>query len=247
MAYTPFIFASDIHGDCQDTAACNALFRFMRDWKPKIRVCGGDLWDFRALRKKASKKETEESTKADLAAGMSFLDAFKPTHFLRGNHDERLWDAAKDGGTQDGLAKDYAAEKVEAIETKLAGWRCTMLPYHNRRGVLKIGHLKFIHGFFCGVTAARQHALAYGSCVFGHGHAIDVASAPGFDRRVARMVGCLCSLDMDYSRASVGALRYASGWAYGVIDERSGDYQVWQAEGINGKFVVAGEPQVIVA
>jgi hypothetical protein len=235
MALKRFIFASDIHGDMADPAALNALFAFCRDFKPHYRVCGGDVWDFRALRGKASEEEKRDSLKEDFEAGCRFLDAFAPTHTVLGNHDQRLWDAA---ARRNGPLADYAADLVDRVEDR-AGRRGVLLPYHKRQGVLRLGHLKFLHGFYAGVHAARQHALAYGSCVFGHVHAVDVASVPGIDRRVARSVGCLCTLDFEYDSRSPGSLRHCQGWAYGVIDEKTGNYEVFIAEGIEGKFYVA--------
>jgi hypothetical protein len=235
-----FVFASDVHGDVQDTAAVNACLGFVRDFKPHYRICGGDIFDFRPLRGRASEEEKRESLKEDFEAGDRFLEAFAPTHTLLGNHDQRLYDRA---ALRSGPASDYAAELADRLSGRLG--RSELYPYHKRAGVLRIGHLKFLHGFFCGVTAARQHALAYGSCLFGHIHSIDEASVPGMDRRVARSVGCLCKLDMDYNARSPNTLRYAHGWGYGVIDEKTGNYTVFQAEGIDGKFYVAGEIRAV--
>jgi hypothetical protein len=235
-----FVFGSDIHGDMSDPAAVNAFLGFVRDFKPNYRICGGDVFDFRPLRGKASEEERRESLLGDFEAGDRFLDAYRPTHLLRGNHDERLWDRA---GLKSGPVSDLAQELVGRVERRLSS--ATVLPYHRRTGVLRLGHLKFLHGFYAGVTAARQHALAYGSCLFGHVHSIDEASVPGLDRRVARSVGCLCLLDMPYDARSVGALRHCHGWAYGVIDEKTGNYSVFQAEGIDGKFYVADQIRAV--
>lgn len=237
MSYQRFVIATDLHGDMQDSGAVNALMRFIRDWKPRHRICLGDVWDFRALRTKASEEEKRESLKADFDAGLAWLEQFAPNHdLLLGNHDVRLWDRA---ALDNGPLADYCGELVSRVDGLLARSRVAVRPYHKRLGVLRLGHLKLLHGFYAGVTAARQHALAYGSCLFGHIHAIDEASVPGMERRVARAIGALCLLDMDYNRGSVNTLRYANGWAYGVVDDSSGDYQVFQAESVNGKYVVA--------
>lgn len=243
MAWQRFIFASDLHGDAQDAGAVNALFRFMRDFKPRIRICGGDVWDFRALRSKANEEEKRESIRADFDAGLNWLTEFAPTHdLLLGNHDQRLWDKAE---LRNGPLADYSRELVDRVNGLLGRFRVGFRAYHKRIGVLRLGHLKLLHGFFAGVTAARQHALAYGSCLFGHIHSIDEASIPGMDRRVARACGCLCQLDMDYNRTSVNTLRYANGWAYGVVDDSSGNYVVWQSECVDGKYVVATDYRTI--
>lgn len=235
MSYAKFIAAFDVHGDMQDKSANDALFRFIDIRKPDIRVFGGDLWDFRPLRGKASEDEKRESMRGDFQAGMDWLEKFKPDYFIRGNHDERLWELAAAGR---GAISDYAYQGIGIIESALKGFKCRMLPYHKRDGVLRLGHLKILHGFACGVYAARQTALIYGASIFGHVHTIDEHSIPGLERRVARSCGCLCSLDMEYASRTPSTLRQAHGWAYGIMNQRSGEYHVWQAEKIGKKWIL---------
>jgi hypothetical protein len=204
MSYSRFTFATDLHGDRQDGATVKAFFEFEQQWKPKHRIFGGDLIDLRALRKGASQEEKCESMRSDIDAGRDFLSKWKPTTFLRGNHDERLWDTA--ASAKDGIVADYAQRGCSDFETLCARLKISMLPYHKRDGVYRIGHLKMLHGFHCGVYAARQTALIYGSALFGHIHCIDEHSIPGLERRVARAVGCLCSTDMDYSSRAPNTL-----------------------------------------
>jgi predicted phosphodiesterase len=237
-----WLFASDVHGDQQDSAAVNAMLAFSRDFKPHYRICGGDVWDFRALRGKASEEEKRDSLRADFEAGLAFLKSFSPTCLIRGNHDERLWDFAR---RDNGPLSDYAGDLCERVCERGLPAGCEHLRYHKRAGVYRLGQLKFLHGFYCGTTAARQHALAYGACVYGHVHARDSASVPGFERRTAQGVGCLCTLDFDYDSKSPGSLRHSQGWAYGVIDEKTGQYEVFVAEGVEGKFFVASEIRAV--
>ena len=63
-----FVFCSDVHGSEQDVKANKALFTFLGDYRPDIRVMGGDLFDFAALRKKASEEERRISIKEDFEA-----------------------------------------------------------------------------------------------------------------------------------------------------------------------------------
>lgn len=237
-----FIFATDIHGDELDRQANEALFTFCEGFKPHYRICGGDLWNFAALRRKASEEERRESLTADFALGMEWLERFRPTHLLRGNHDERLWDLA---AIENGPLSDFARSLLIRVSRTCERFKTTVYPYHKRFGVCRLGHLKLLHGYYAGASAARQHAVAYGSCLFGHIHAIDESSVPGLDRRVARSVGCLCRVDMEYNRASVGSLRYAQGWAYGTIDEKTGNYAVFQAERVGDEVVVAEGMRVL--
>lgn len=237
-SYKKFIAAFDIHGDKQDVAANKAMFKFAKLWQPSIRVCGGDLWDFRPLRSKANSEEQRESMQADYEAGRDWLVEFQPTHFLLGNHDVRLWDAAETGN---GVAADYASQAIKEITQLTRSMRCPVLPYNKRDGVLQLGHMKIIHGFVTGPNAARRTAQCYGSVLMGHGHGIQHVSIEGREDRIGRMCGCMCQLDMDYARAEIASLIWRHGFAYGVVNQNTGDYHVWQAEEIGGRWLVPSD------
>lgn len=236
MSWTTFVFASDLHGDKQDPAAVKALLKFCDLWRPKLRVFGGDLWDFRPLRRAACEEEKRESMARDYADGMQFLRDYRPGVFLRGNHCERLWDLAQ---SDKGVISDFARKATQEIEDEVGKLHCRMLPYNKRDGVFRLGHLKMLHGYAVGIGAARKHALTYGSCLLGHTHSIDHVTLERQEKTMARIVGCLCQLDHDYNRSHIAALRHAHGWAYGVCNEKTGDFHVWQAERVGGKFKVA--------
>lgn len=235
-----FVAGFDIHGDKSDADALAVFFDFAENsWKPAIRICGGDVWDFRALRKGASAEEKTESMQADYLAGKAFLDRLftgeGENYFTRGNHDERLWELAYSAS---GVERDFAAGKAGYIEDEMQRQNVTMLPYHKSKGLLQLGHLKVLHGFHCGVYASRQTALVYGSALFGHTHVIDQHAVPGMERRAARNCGCLCSTDMEYSSRQPNTLRQANGFAYGVLNSQNGEYHVWQAEGFGGSWML---------
>ncbi len=238
MSWTRFTAAFDNHGDQANAPALAKFLAFVKLWKPAIRIHGGDNWNFVPLRRKASEDERHQSMKADFEAGIEFFDSYKPTHFIRGNHDERLWELAERG---QGVEADYAGKGIGEIGAKLKALKCEMLPYHKRLGVLRVGHLKVIHGFACGIYAARATALVYGSTLFGHIHAIDEHAIPGLERRVARACGALCNLDMDYNSRQPNTLRQAHGFAYGVVDQKSGNYHVWVAEEVGGKWMLPSD------
>src|ERR1035437_59658 len=238
MSFKKFIVGTDIHGDMQDAPANKVFFDFVSAFKPHIRVCGGDLWDFRPLRSGCNEDEKRESMAKDYVAGVNWLNKFRPHFLLRGNHDERLWELAN---SDCGVCSDYAQSGVVEVEAILRKMQCQMLPYHKRDGVLRLGSLKILHGFYCGETSAKRHALVYGSCLFGHIHTVDEHSIPGLERRVGRAIGCLCSTDMDYSARQPNSLRQSNGFAYGILDEKSGHYHVWQAENIGGSWILPSD------
>lgn len=235
-----WVFATDLHGDNQDPDAVGALHYFVRKFKPDIRIFGGDLFDFRPLRRNGSKGEQGESMAADVEAGMEFLKRFKPNVFLRGNHDERIFDIAKDDSAH-GLLRDAAKEGCRDIEKLCRKLKCKMYPYDVNKGVYQLGKMKFIHGFHAGVNAARQHALVYaedGGCVLhGHTHSIQAATIARLGGATGRSVGCLARLDMEYSRAHTARLAHAHGWAYGLTWNKG--YEAYQAKKIGKQWIFA--------
>ena len=63
-----------------DQGAAKALFAFLDDWKPEIRVHAGDAWDFRNLRRGASDDEKAASLVDDWDAGSEFLTMVPVIH-----------------------------------------------------------------------------------------------------------------------------------------------------------------------
>lgn len=235
-----WMFATDLHGDKQDGRAVRLFRAHVDDVGPSIRGFGGDVWDFRAWRVGASEKEKRDRVRRDFDAGMTFLKWYRPTFITLGNHDARLWDQVEN----DGPMADFCETLVDEFRDLCRANGTRVLPYDKRRGIFRVGRMKFAHGFFDGRCAAERMGQAYGSILFGHGHAIDVASTPADHRRAARMVGCLCRLDFPYNRKHVNSLRQAHGWAYGPLYP-DGTYQAFQAEVIGGAVVVADGAKVI--
>lgn len=232
-----FVVAGDSHGDKIDPVAEAAFFAWLSDYKPQLRIHSGDAFDFRPIRNGAGPKELAESMKKDFNAGLQFLRRFfaggEVKYFLRGNHDERLWDLAENGT---GLLKDHALDMIEVIESKLKQWGVKMLPYDSRLGVLRIGHLQVIHGFKCGVGAGSAHAKIYRNVIFGHTHTQEIVPVENLDGpSVAMGTGCLAVIDMPYNSRQVSKLRHQQGWVTGTLFE-DGTYQAFQVKRIGDQF-----------
>jgi len=236
-----FVVVSDNHGDMADATATKALFAFLEDYQPEIRIHAGDNWDFRNLRKGASDEEKAASLEDDWRCGTRFLRKFfkggLTKIFLRGNHDERLWDFSE---SATGLLRDYANDGIQRIEDLMKNLGVTMLPYDAELGVYELGKLSVLHGYHCGVGATRQHANIYGNSLFGHVHTIESAPVTSREPAEARSIGCLCRRDMGYINRKTAKLRWAQGWAYGVLFE-DGTYQLFQTRNIGGNFYAATE------
>ena len=126
-----FVACGDIHGDEQDKASTKALLAFTKEYQPDLVVCIGDLWDFLAIRKGAGDEEQASSLQEDWDAGEEFIREFF-SHggeriFLRGNHDERIYDMARN--CRSGVARDYANDGIENIELIMKETRGRMFPY----------------------------------------------------------------------------------------------------------------------
>jgi len=224
-----------------DATATEALFAFIEDYKPEIRIHAGDNWDFRNLRKGASDDEKAASLEDDWDCGARFLERFfkggTTKVFLRGNHDERLYDFRE---SATGLLRDYAADGIKRVEGMIKRLGATMLPYDAELGIYELGKLTVIHGYHCGVGAARAHANIYGNTIFGHVHTIESAPVASREPAEARSIGCLCRRDMGYINRKTAKLRWAQGWAYGVLFD-DGTYQLFQTRNIGGRFYAATE------
>ena len=109
-----FVYASDLHGDKQDYEATHELLNFVEDFKPDIKIFGGDLFDFSPLMRNADAAEKNASMESDVEAGMEFLNKFEPDHFLLGNHDDRLWQTAQNHSV--GLVRDTARMGIKDIQ-----------------------------------------------------------------------------------------------------------------------------------
>lgn len=222
-----FVIFGDPHGDEIDPVVEAAFFSFLDDFKPDIVVNGGDNWNFAYLRRNASDKERAANAEADWQMGSEFflrvMAYGKQRFFLRGNHDERVYDAYKNATREDSR---IAAEKgIKDIEKLVARRRVKMLPYNSRIGVLDHEGIRVVHGYAHGVGGARQHAVSYGTCVYCHTHATDVGSVERWpEPSIAFGTGCLTRIDQDYNKTQRNKLRHENAWVLGYTDGSKASY-----------------------
>jgi hypothetical protein len=226
-----FMFLTDPHGELMDKDAFNVAMKFTGLFRPHVKVLGGDLFDFAAFRLNAGAHEKSLSIKKDVHAGMEFLKRWEPNVFLRGNHDERCWDVAQNE-VKEGPRRDMAIETVEKVENWCKANKCEILPYNLDGGFYDLGDITFAHGFNSGVDAATKTLkdLGFKCFIMGHTHAPRTISLPGVKSpRLAVTSGCLCKLNMTYSRSHVGRQAHQHGFVYGFVDEKTGHYEVYSA------------------
>lgn len=238
--YEVWIAAPDSHGDMIDEETRAAFMRHCRDIRPTYRIHLGDCFDFRPLRGKASDQESRERMGADIKAGIAFLKEYRPTHWLLGNHDDRIYKAAK---SDDGTTAEMAESVIGEIEAAVPNTQ--VLPYDSRLGVLTLhGGISFVHGYTTGESAAKEAAITYGTVVMGHVHTFQQASVKSLLPRTGYSIGCLCRTDMEYNKTTTAKLRQANGWAWGLVYP-NGEHTVWTVRRVGGRFVVAGDVREI--
>jgi hypothetical protein len=137
----------------------------------------------------------------------------------------------------EGCRRALAANYIGGIEEATVGAKHYV--WCKQRGVHRYADYSFVHGYCHGVSACRKSAMTYGNVVMGHVHRKDTASVEGIPTRYGHSSGCLCKLDMDYTRGNMGTLAHSNGWVYGV---RIGDrLTVWHAEKIGDVWVYPSE------
>lgn len=232
------IFASDMHGYLSNPKAMKALHRATNILKPKYRVCGGDLVDMTCLREGASKSEKAVPIDEDIQFARSFIKQWRPTAFLIGNHDYRLWRAAEKD-KDDGLRNHSAKNLCDEIEGRLSDIDCEFYPYEKRCGVHTIGNLNFIHGFKHGKGCLAGTVQALGvSVVTGHCHTPESVCLPKLDGPLeGHMSGCLCELDLGYNDTSLETLRWQHGFIYALI-AKNGDFMVYHIKPVGDQWII---------
>ena len=233
-----WVFCCDNHGQHAHAETLAAFWDFLGWWKPHIKIHGGDNWNFDGWRSRASAEDQAADLSTDFSAGIEFVRRYRPSVFLEGNHDYRREKMEVNIRGDLRFLANRMQEDINAVLTKCNTIR---LPYCSDRGVYELGDYAALHGYAAGETSARRHANAYGNCLFGHVHTITECTVPSRrNPRTAHAVGCLCRLDMEYLRPTIGRLNHKNGWAYGLLFP-SGKVAVCQAKRIDGVWVLPSE------
>ncbi len=214
---TRFWIGFDRHTPEHDPSIDKIVSAFLSDFKPQIRVAGGDFQTVDQL--SSFNSESKVHLKTEFEMNKEILRKWKITHYLEGNHEERL---RRIGAMTENL-RSLADLQVNLELDKL---KIKLLPYHPIKGVLQFDHLKVLHGFYANEYVASKTARTYGTCVFGHAHRFQTFwPKAAFNTQVGYSIGMLGSLDQTYTqdRAPMG---WAQGFAFGYI-HRDGWYDLY--------------------
>jgi len=244
---TRFVAVGDNHGDMVDEESFLAVQQFIKDYKPTVRVHLGDCFDFRSLRRGVGNDaESAESLKADIKGGIDFLNMFKPTVYLWGNHEARLDNLISNSGSA--LVRDYCEDVKTAINSaaRKAGAKL-ILPYHAEKGIYRLGPVAFGHGYSHGTNAVVQQGVHYadmgGGYICGHIHRLEQVNLQKHGGGAAYSAGCLCIKDaMSYASHRLATSRWGNGFAYGYVD--GNDWKVYLAHRVGKNWVWAKDLNV---
>jgi len=159
---TKFVLGFDRHTPHHDEQVDKIFGEFIKDFKPSIVVAGGDWQNCDQVTKFASEEGVD--LKDEFAMNAEALDRFGVTHYLEGNHELRL--RTKAGEVPRNQRKLFDLQ--ENLGLKKRGIK--LFPYHRSRGILKLGKLNVLHGWWTTDGLAKATAQAYDCCVFGHAH-----------------------------------------------------------------------------
>jgi len=233
MGFERFIAWGDSHGDNVCRSSLAALEKHIKEFKPKHRICLGDAFDFRSLRKGITQGENDyyDNLVSDWTAGLMMLSITQPTVFMCGNHDHRLFKLAEDGV---GLVREYAKDGVSRMRRELKKIGARFYPYHYERGVHRLKKVAFVHGYTANMASVKQHAEIFaepgGTVVMGHLHRIEAQNAIRHGGAKGYSGGCLCDIEkMTYASHRTATARWQNGWLYGVVNQK-GEHKIWQAE-----------------
>lgn len=215
------VIIPDTHTPLHDEAAFRCVLKAIEIVKPNILIHIGDLgefegashWQWRKKRRPPLEYQLEVIDR-DIKAANLMLDRIdavadkigcKRKHFMQGNHDEWLDRIVEENPYLERTTHEYGKGYLfkDSMSFKRRGWK-----YYKLGELLKIGHIRFYHGYsFAGVHHARNHLLKMGcNLMYGDKHDIQSASITHADgQKEAMCIGCLKSLKPEHNRWLKGA------------------------------------------
>lgn len=229
---TRFFALFDLHVPNEDPTVVKIARDFHHDFKPHISVAGGDWQDVGMVSTFADEDTIDLADEFD--AVNSYMDMFKVTHWLEGNHEERL---RRVGLSNPRLRKILSP----ALNLNFEKRGTHIFPYHRKRGILKLGKLKVLHGFYTNEYVARKTSDAFGCCVFGHAHRFQSYQPKTcFEGRTGFSIGCGAKLDLPYASS-----RPPQGWMQGFVFGyilKSGHFSIYPVRIVGPEVIINGKP-----
>lgn len=228
-----FLSGGCSHGMLADKKAIRAFLKFRDEYQPETRIHHGDWCDQTAFRSGAKGTPDERaSISLDLSAGVRFIEDFRATHLLNGNHDIRVY---RFMGSTNAVESHAACCIVNDMREMTRKLDCKFMEsYDVRKSWFEFGGTKFLHGWAYGVNAIRENAMTFGNCVHTHIHRLGSETGARVGGPVAYSAGYLADEDrLDYGHARKQTLAHQQGFAFGYYN--STECHTWLARIENGR------------
>lgn len=229
-----FIAVGCVHGEYQCAEAVRNVLAFRERFKPHTVIDLGDVRDFAAFRSGAKGgKDESANVEVDFMAGTRWLERYRPTHRVDGNHDHRI---TKLLGHPNAIVAHAAASVAESIRRADEKNKTRVRPYHMRHGWWQFGNTLFGHGWMFNELATRDHAETFGRCVHAHTHTPGTAIGRMHPQAQAWAVGTMADPErMEYAHTKRAWLRWAHGMVFGEYSDTHCHVQLVTAPCANGK------------
>lgn len=228
-----FMAAGCVHSVYACPRATESVLTFADRYKPDVRIDLGDVCDMTAFRTGAKGTKDEAApVELDFNAGVRWLNSFKPTHRLMGNHDHRIYKLLDHPSAIVAHCAAVVAEELRKVDEK-NGTR--VKPYYMREW-WTFGDTKFGHGWMFNVNAVRDHAESFGKCVIAQLHVPQEARARRDDRAVGWCVGTLGDPSkFTYAHTNRQWLAWAHGFVWGEFNDKETIVRLERCDCLGGK------------
>lgn len=213
-----FLAVSCSHGGYADPIATSAVLDFRARWKPDLMAHLGDWTDMTALRAgaKGGPDETEPIA-PDIERGLEFLEQLECNLVFCGNHEQRAFRLAHHYNAVVQLAARTIICEMQKTCDKL---HAELVPWDVFGGWRPVGNFLLGHGTMFNENCPRDHAEAFGNCIFGHWHRTGQAKGRRLDNPTGYCVGTLTRIgNMDYASNRRSTLAWSQGMAFGYYTD----------------------------
>jgi len=230
----------DIHFPKQSKRAYGVVMKYVEDFKPEVVVNLGDLGDFAGVghwNRQRYKMRKNYPVKRDLDmcyAHHKRLRDISPDadiYTLGGNHDQE-W--------PERYIEDHPEMEGYFDFERDMGFKDFNINYIKRENQpLKIGKVRFVHGWFTGIHHAKKHAEhIHNNIVYGHAHDVQMFTPKNYDPQHRFTSMCIGHL-MEEKKAEFlkdQPTNWMLAFAHGYIDKATGDFDLWIVQLPNYRF-----------
>lgn len=230
----------DVHFPKHDVRAYNAVMEYAKDFKPDLFINLGDLGDFSGVSHWNSKRyrvKADYPVKRDLDMCYEHhrlqreISPKSEIYTIGGNHDEEWPDRWLEDHPEMIGYFDYERDM---------GFKDFNVKYIKRKDQpLKIGKLRFVHGWFCNLHHAKKHAEhIHNNIVYGHAHDVQMFTPKNYEPQHRFTSICLGHLS-DEKKAEY-LRNQPTNWilAFGVfyMDRVTGEFTIYPIMLPNRRF-----------